>query len=57
MFDQAEVLMKDINAIANQIQTNTAEQGQVLVQTDKHMTNTVDNADNAHKEILQARDY
>lgn len=57
MFDQAEVLMKDINAIANQIQDNTAKQGEELVRTDNVMTDAVDNTEAAHKEILQARDY
>jgi hypothetical protein len=34
MFNQAEALMKDINAIANQINVNTTEQGEQLVRTD-----------------------
>lgn len=57
MFNQAEVLMKDINAIANQIQTQTRDQGEELVRTDQTMDKVVENADDAHKEILQAREY
>lgn len=44
--------MKDINAIANQINVQTTDQGEMLVRTDQKMDDVVLNADEAHKEII-----
>lgn len=57
VFDQAESLMNDINAIAGQINSNTKKQGQELVRTDQNMTDVVDNAEGAQKEIVEAQGY
>ena len=57
VFNQAETLMNDINTIAGQINTNTKNQGQELVRADQNMTDVVENAEEAQKEIVQAQKY
>jgi hypothetical protein len=57
IFNQAESLMNDINAIAAQINQNTKKQGSELVRADANMTDVVVNAEAAHKEIIEARSY
>jgi seryl-tRNA synthetase len=52
VFNQAETLMNDINTIAGQINTNTKNQGQELVRADQNMTDVVENAEEAQKEIV-----
>ena len=46
--------MNDINAIAGQLQQNTAKQGQELVRTDQNMDVVKENVVEAHKEIVEA---
>lgn len=55
--DNTEKMMRDIKDIAVTLQTNTAEQGKVLVRTDQNMDVAKDNAEEAHKEIVEAQKH
>lgn len=57
MFNVAENLMNDINAIAVQLQDNTKKQEVTLIQTDQQMATVVVNTNEAHKEITEAQEH